>query len=70
MATAKRDIVDQIRDMYGPASRHSTGVPNLVPSKAALFGLDVRFKGVDDRIAKEEDRRNALSVKMKSGDNS
>jgi hypothetical protein len=38
---------------------------NLVPTKAALFGLDVRFREVDNRMAGENDERNALRRKCK-----
>ena len=43
----KDDIVQQIKDMYmrkKPPAKESKG---LVPTKAALFGLDVRFRKVD-----------------------
>ena len=43
----KDDIVQQIKDMYmrkKPPAKESKG---LVPTKAALFGLDVRFRRVD-----------------------
>ena len=34
----------------------------LVPTKAALFGLDIRFREVDQRIMEEKMKRNALKV--------
>jgi len=38
---------------------------DLIPTKAALFGLDVRFREVDNRLAAEHDERNALKRKCK-----
>jgi hypothetical protein len=38
-----------------------------VPTKAALFGLDVRFREVDNRLAAEQEERNALKRKCKGG---
>ena len=32
----------------------------LIPTKAALFGLEVRFKPVDDRLMEERKRRTAF----------
>ena len=32
----------------------------LIPTKAALFGLEVRFKPVDDRLMEEKRRRTAF----------
>ena len=32
----------------------------LIPTKAALFGLEVRFKPVDDRLMEERRRRTAF----------
>ena len=41
----------------------------LIPTKAALFGLDVRFRKVDQAILEERIRRNAFKRK-KSRDQS
>lgn len=43
-----------------PPARESKG---LVPTKAALFGLDVRFRRVDQKILDEKLRRNAFKKK-------
>ena len=40
-----------------PPAKESKG---LVPTKAALFGLDVRFRRVDQRLLEEKMRRNAF----------
>ena len=40
-----------------PPAKESKG---LVPTKAALFGLDVRFRKVDQQILEEKLRRNAF----------
>ena len=45
--TKKNDIVKQIKDLYmrkKPAEREKNV---LIPTKATLFGLDVRFRVVD-----------------------
>jgi hypothetical protein len=39
----------------------------LVPTKAALFGLDIRFREVDAKLKAEDDERNALKRRCKSG---
>jgi len=36
----------------------------LVPTKAALFGLDVRFRHVDQLALEEQQRRNAFKRKQ------
>ena len=59
-AKKKDDIVQQIKDMYmrkKPPAKESKG---LVPTKAALFGHDVRFRKVDQQILEEKLRRNAF----------
>jgi hypothetical protein len=38
---------------------------NLIPTKAALYGLDVRFREVDNRLSNEQDERNALKRRCK-----
>jgi hypothetical protein len=40
---------------------------DLIPTKAALFGLDVRFRGVDQKLADEVEERNALKRRCKTG---
>ena len=36
----------------------------LVPTKASLFGLDVRFRQIDKKIADENEKRNATKIKI------
>ena len=36
----------------------------LVPTKASLFGLDVRFREIDKKIADENEKRNATKIKI------
>jgi hypothetical protein len=36
----------------------------LVPTKASLFGLDVRFREIDKKIADENEKRNASKIKI------
>ena len=39
-----------------------------MPTKATLFGLDVRFRGIDQKLAEDKEKRNASRVN-KSGTN-
>lgn len=41
----------------------------LVPTKAALFGLDVRFRSVDKQIMEEKLRRSAFKTGRKKDTN-
>ena len=44
---AKKDIVHQIKDLYMRKSNKSKDRPvPLIPTKAALFGLDCRFRTI------------------------
>ena len=61
------DIVQQIKEMYMGKSKAAVCKPQLIPTKAALFGLDVRFREVDARLKAEDDERNALKRRCKSG---
>jgi hypothetical protein len=36
----------------------------LIPTKASLFGLDVRFRQIDKKIADENEKRNATKIKI------
>ena len=36
----------------------------LVPTKAALFGLDVRFRHIDQKIALDNEKRNASRIRL------
>lgn len=55
----KPDIVQQIRDFYNRSEpKHDIEqVKPLVPTKAALFGLDCRFKQVEERILNQKNSR-------------
>jgi len=59
------DIVQQIKDMYMRKRIPAKEPKGLVPTKAALFGLDVRFRRVDQAILEEKLRRNAFKRKDK-----
>ena len=36
----------------------------LLPTKESLFGLDVRFRQIDKKIADENEKRNATKIKI------
>lgn len=36
----------------------------LVPTKATLFGLDVRFRHIDQKIALDNEKRNASRIRL------
>lgn len=36
----------------------------LVPTKATLFGLDVRFRHIDEKIAQDNEKRNASRITL------
>ena len=36
----------------------------LIPTKASLFGLDVRFRQIDKKIADENEKINATKIKI------
>lgn len=49
---SRGDVVQQIKDLYhrkGVKPEGVTHVP-LVPTKAALFGLDMRFRQIEEKI--------------------
>ena len=56
----KDDIVEKIRAMYERKKQPAKEQKGLVPTKAALYGLDVRFRPVDQAILDEKIRRNAF----------
>lgn len=52
------DIVQQIKEFYGGRRQVTVEEPKgLIPTKAALFGLDIRFREVDRRVAEEKAKR-------------
>jgi len=53
--------------MYLGGSKPESRADELIPTKAALFGLDIRFREVDARLKAEDDERNALKRRCKSG---
>ena len=36
----------------------------MVPTKATLFGLDVRFREVDKKVAEEREKKNASRIRF------
>ena len=49
----KTDILTQIQEKYNQGTENpskTAKATGLVPTKATLFGLDVRFRDVDKRI--------------------
>ncbi len=42
-------------------------VEYLVPTKATLFGLDVRFREIDKKVAEEREKKNASRIKISTG---
>jgi hypothetical protein len=67
---AKGDIVQQIKDFYMGKGKITLAKPEgLVPTKAALFGLDVRFRNVDKLIIEEKLRRSAFKTGRKNDKN-
>lgn len=36
----------------------------MVPSKATLFGLDIRFRHIDEKIAQDIEKRNASRIRL------
>ena len=62
----KGDIIQQIKDFYmGRGKVQIDQAVGLVPTKAALFGLDIRFREVDRRILDEKLRRSAFRAGAK-----
>ncbi len=68
----KKDILDQINELYVKKRKVSQQIPEpsnrpqiiknteyLVPTKATLFGLDVRFRTTDKKL--EDDKRKCIS---------
>lgn len=37
-----------------------------MPTKATLFGLDVRFREIDKKVAEEREKKNASRIKITS----
>ena len=50
----KEDIVTKIRNMYTRKKPKDTEPKGLIPTKAALFGLDIRFRDVDQAALEEQ----------------
>ena len=50
----------------GISKAHLVGdayIGHLVPTKASLFGLDVRFRHIDEKAALEQEKKNATNVR-------
>ena len=54
--STKKDILQQINDMYSRKEKVKTDSKFLIPTKATLFGLDVRFRAIDQKL--DEDKSN------------
>lgn len=66
-ATAPKDIVQQIKDLYMPKRCNVEKEQMLIPTKASLFGLDVRFRQVDAKNAQEKMRRSVFKKAVQAG---
>lgn len=62
--STKKDIVEQINDMYvnKQSSKKADTIEYLVPTKATLFGLDLRFRKIDQKLLEDKERKNASKV--------
>ena len=60
----KDDIVQMIKNMYMRKRAPKKESKGLIPTKAALFGLDVRFRAVDQAALDEKLRRNAFKKRQ------
>ncbi len=61
----KGDIVQQIKDLYMRKGHRPADEQNrvhLVPTKAALFGLDVRFRVIEKKMLDEKIARSSFNV--------
>ena len=62
-------ILDKGDDVYNDVNEKKRGFSAkgyLVPTKAALFGLDVRFRHIDQKIALDNEKRNASKIRLHS----
>jgi len=41
-----------------------TSTEYLAPTKASLFGLDIRFRQIDKKIAEENEKRNSTKIRI------
>jgi hypothetical protein len=61
--STQKDIVAQINDMYvNKQQKRSETIEFLVPTKATLFGLDLRFRKIDQKLLEEKEKKNASKV--------
>ena len=58
--TKKNDIVKQIKDLYMRKRPPEVEKNVLIPTKATLFGLDVRFRSVEQKMLEDKLRRTAF----------
>ena len=58
--TKKNDIVKQIKDLYMRKRAPEVEKNVLIPTKATLFGLDVRFRSVEQKMLEDKLRRTAF----------
>lgn len=62
---SKGDIVQQIKDLYmrkGHRPADELNRVHLVPTKAALFGLDVRFRVIEQKMLQDKINRSSFTV--------
>lgn len=64
--TKPKDIVQQIEELYLKRKLHKEVEETLVPTKASLFGLDVRFRHIDMKNTQEKLRRSAFKQAAKN----
>ena len=66
--SVKKDIIQQIADMYVEKVQAKAKIRKkdvnqiLVPTKATLFGLDVRFREIDKKLAEEKGKWLSLGL--------
>jgi hypothetical protein len=60
-AEKSKDIVDQIKNLYLRKGHNSDlDKEPLNPTRAALFGLDVRFRVIEDKLNDKRIKRSAF----------
>lgn len=60
----KGDIVQQIQSMYSKRTKPSEKKEYLIPTKATLFGLDVRFRHIDQKIAEDKAAKSLSKLRI------
>lgn len=64
----KRDIVTQIKDLYMRKFKtpEDQMITPLIPTRAALFGLDCRFREIDEKLNLKKIKKQAARKKFES----